>query len=69
MGVIRATFAEQAARWFHFIPFKHIWKSSITGQEQHMYDKLYTSDTWMKQPILTKSTRSQVVTSRGESGS
>ena len=31
-GVIRAAFAEQAARWFHFTPFKHIWKSVKTVQ-------------------------------------
>ena len=46
-GVIRAAFAEWAARWFHLMPFKHIWKSPLTGQEQRMYDELYTSDAWI----------------------
>ena len=37
-----------AAKWFHFTPFKHIWKSPVTGQEQRLYDELYTSDAWNK---------------------
>ena len=46
-GVIRAVFAEKAAKWFHLTPFKRIWKSSTTSQEQHLYDELYTSDVWI----------------------
>ncbi|KAF8835227.1 hypothetical protein BDN67DRAFT_1015721 [Paxillus ammoniavirescens] len=47
-AVIRAVFSEEAAKWFHFTPFKCIWHSPITGQEQCLYDELYTSDAWNK---------------------
>ena len=46
-GVIHAVFTEKAAKWFHLTLFKRIWKSPATGQEQHLYDKLYTSDAWI----------------------
>ena len=46
-GVIHAVFAEKAAKWFHLTPFRHIWKSSLSGQEQCVYDELYTSDAWI----------------------
>lgn len=45
-SVIRAVFTEKAAKWFHLTPFKRIWKSP-TGQEQRLYDELYTSDAWI----------------------
>jgi len=47
-AVIRATFSEAASNFFHFSPFKRFWMSPITGQEQCLYDELYTSDTWIK---------------------
>ncbi|KAI6101868.1 hypothetical protein F5141DRAFT_1008655 [Pisolithus sp. B1] len=46
-SVIKAAFSEPLSKWFHFIPFKHIWKSA-SGQEQHIYDELYSSDVWNK---------------------
>ena len=46
-GVIRVAFTEKAAKWFHLTPFKRIWKSPLSGQEQRVYDELYTSDTWI----------------------
>ena len=46
-GVICAVFAEKAAKWFHLTPFRRIWKSSLSGQEQRVYDELYTSDAWI----------------------
>ena len=46
--VIRSAFEAAAAKWFHFTPFKRIWKSLVTGQEQRLYDELYTSDAWNK---------------------
>lgn len=46
-GIIRAVFTEKAAKWFHLTPFKRIWKSPLSGQEQRVYDELYTSDTWI----------------------
>jgi hypothetical protein len=45
-GIICAVFAEKAAKWFHFTPFKRVWKSP-SGQEQRVYDELYTSDAWI----------------------
>lgn len=46
-GTIRAVFAEKAAKWFHLTPFKRVWKSPLSGQEQRVYDELYTSDVWI----------------------
>ncbi|KAG1811520.1 uncharacterized protein BJ212DRAFT_1483770 [Suillus subaureus] len=47
-AMIRAAFSEAASKWFHFTPFKRFWMSPVTGQEQHLYDELYTSDAWIK---------------------
>ncbi|KAH7903969.1 hypothetical protein BJ138DRAFT_1187652, partial [Hygrophoropsis aurantiaca] len=47
-AVIRAAFSEANSKWFHFTPFKRIWKSPVTGREQRVYDELYTSDAWNK---------------------
>jgi len=44
--VIRAVFAEQAAKWFHLTLFKRIWRSAVSGKAQRLYDELYTSDAW-----------------------
>ena len=46
--VIRAAFTDTLSKWFHFTPFKHIWKSPVMGKEQRLYDELYTSDAWNK---------------------
>lgn len=46
-SVIQATFAESASKLFHFTPFKRVWKSPTTGQEQRIYDELYCSDAWL----------------------
>jgi len=46
--VIRSAFREAAAKWFHFTPFKRTWKSPVTGQEQRLYDELYTTDAWIQ---------------------
>ena len=46
-GIIRSVFAEKTAKWFHLMPFKRIWKSPLTGQEQCLYDELYTSNAWI----------------------
>ena len=45
-AVIRAVFAEKDVKWFHLTPFKRFWQSPVTGDEQRLYDELYTSDTW-----------------------
>jgi hypothetical protein len=47
-AVIHAAFSEAASKWFHFTPFKHFWRSPVTGQEQRLHDELYTSDAWIK---------------------
>lgn len=45
-SVIQAVFSESTSKHFHLTPFKHIWRSPVTGQEQWLYDKLYCSDAW-----------------------
>lgn len=45
--VVKAAFSEPLAKFFHFTPFKRIWRSP-SGQEQRLYDELYTSDAWNK---------------------
>ena len=45
-AVICAVFSAKATKWFHLTPFKCIWRSPTTSQEQHLYDKLYSSDAW-----------------------
>lgn len=47
-AVIQAAFSEQSSKWFHLTPFRRIWKSPVTGQEQRLYDELYTSDAWLQ---------------------
>ena len=34
VSVIRAAFTDPVSKWFHLTPFKHIWKSPVTGREQ-----------------------------------
>ncbi|KAF8834144.1 hypothetical protein BDN67DRAFT_985532 [Paxillus ammoniavirescens] len=33
-SVIRAAFSESTSKWFHLTPFKHIWRSPVTGKTQ-----------------------------------
>ncbi|KAI6117906.1 hypothetical protein EV401DRAFT_1862879, partial [Pisolithus croceorrhizus] len=48
ISVVRAAFMEAALKQFHLTPFKHIWKSPVTGREQRLYNELYMSDIWIK---------------------
>ncbi|KAG2058593.1 hypothetical protein BDR06DRAFT_980408 [Suillus hirtellus] len=48
VAVICAAFSEASLHWFHLTSFKQFWKSPLTGQEQRLYDELYTSDAWNK---------------------
>lgn len=48
ISVIQAAFSERSSKWFHLTPFKRIWKSPVTGEEQRLYDELYTSDAWLQ---------------------
>ncbi|KAJ7123862.1 hypothetical protein C8R43DRAFT_899420 [Mycena crocata] len=45
--VIKAAFADAAARDFHLTPFKRMLKSA-TGVVTRVYDEVYTSDAWLK---------------------
>ena len=47
-AVVRAAFSDSGSKWFHFTPFRRIWRSPTTGKEQRIYDELYTSDSWIK---------------------
>ncbi|KIM59155.1 hypothetical protein SCLCIDRAFT_27457 [Scleroderma citrinum Foug A] len=46
-SVIWTAFSEPISKWFHFTPFKCIWRS-VSGREQRVFDELYLSDTWNK---------------------
>ncbi|KIM65881.1 hypothetical protein SCLCIDRAFT_22423 [Scleroderma citrinum Foug A] len=46
-SVIQTAFSEPISKWFHFTPFKCIWRS-VSGREQHVFDELYSSDAWNK---------------------
>ncbi|KAL4068792.1 hypothetical protein V8B97DRAFT_2024706 [Scleroderma yunnanense] len=41
VSVIQAAFTDPISKWFHLTPFKHIWKSPVTGRKQQLYDELY----------------------------
>ncbi|KIM55154.1 hypothetical protein SCLCIDRAFT_30579 [Scleroderma citrinum Foug A] len=34
VSVIWAAFTDTISKWFHFTPFRRIWKSPVTGREQ-----------------------------------
>jgi hypothetical protein len=45
--VIRSAFADIQASAFHLSPFKHLWKDPLNSHEERVFDKLYTSDSWL----------------------
>ncbi|KAG2751990.1 hypothetical protein P692DRAFT_20688057, partial [Suillus brevipes Sb2] len=45
--VIRAAFADVQAGAFHLLPFQRLWKDSLDGHQERIYDELYTSDAWL----------------------
>ena len=47
VSVIQTAFSEPISKWFHFTPFKRIWKSP-SGREQRVFDELYSSNVWNK---------------------
>lgn len=49
MAVVWAAFADSGSKWFHFTPFKQIWRSPSTGKEQRIYDELYMYFRFMDQ--------------------
>ncbi|KAG2343831.1 hypothetical protein BDR05DRAFT_975804 [Suillus weaverae] len=42
--VIRVAFADVQAGAFHLFPFQWLWKDSLDGHQERIYDELYTSD-------------------------
>jgi hypothetical protein len=47
LGIMRAALADPTARFFHFSPFKRIWKPRF-GPEVRCFDEAFTSDAWIK---------------------
>ncbi|KZP21446.1 hypothetical protein FIBSPDRAFT_740631 [Athelia psychrophila] len=47
LPVMKAALADASARWFHFSPFKRLWKSP-SGTEHRVFDEAYTSDAWIE---------------------
>ncbi|KAG1845733.1 hypothetical protein DFJ58DRAFT_730795 [Suillus subalutaceus] len=48
VGVIRSTFADIQANAFHLLPFKRLWKNPLDGHQEHLFNELYTSDSWLE---------------------
>jgi hypothetical protein len=46
LSVMKAAIADTTACYFHFSPFKRIWKPSY-GPEERCFDEAYTSDSWI----------------------
>jgi Plavaka transposase len=45
--VIRSAFTDIQASAFHLSPFKRLWKDPLDNHQEHIYDELYTSDSWL----------------------
>jgi hypothetical protein len=48
VSVIRSAFADIQASAFHLSPFKRLWKDSLDGHQERVFDELYTSDSWLE---------------------
>ncbi|KAG1823847.1 uncharacterized protein BJ212DRAFT_1476707 [Suillus subaureus] len=48
VAVIHAAFSDIQANTFHLFPFKCLWKDPLDGHEEHVFDELYTSDSWLE---------------------
>jgi hypothetical protein len=48
VSVICSAFADIQASAFHLFPFKRLWKDPLDGHQEHVFDELYTSDSWLK---------------------
>jgi len=46
LDVVQVVFLEALSKTSHLTPFKRVWKSPVTSCDQHVYNKLYVSDTW-----------------------
>lgn len=47
-AVVHVAFTHLSSKLFHFTPFKWIWRCPSCGIKQQIYNKLYTSDTWIQ---------------------
>lgn len=47
VGVIRSAFADIQASAFHLFPFKRLWRDPLDDHQEHVFNELYTSDSWL----------------------
>jgi hypothetical protein len=45
--VICSAFDDIQASAFHLFHFKCVWKDPLDGHQEHVFDELYTSDSWL----------------------
>ncbi|KAG1770346.1 hypothetical protein EV702DRAFT_1202394 [Suillus placidus] len=45
--VIRSAFADIQANTFHLSPFKRLWNDPLDNHKERIFNKLYTSDSWL----------------------
>jgi hypothetical protein len=48
VAVICSAFADIQANAFHLFPFRHIWKDPLDNHQEHVFDELYTSNSWLE---------------------
>jgi hypothetical protein len=48
LEVICAAFMDMQASTFHLLPFKCLWKDVLDNHQEHIFDKLYTSNAWLE---------------------
>jgi hypothetical protein len=48
VGVIHSAFSDIQANAFHLFPFKCIWRDPLDGHQECVFNKLYTSDSWLE---------------------
>lgn len=48
VAVIHSAFANIQANTFHLFPFKCLWKDPLDNHKEHVFDELYTSDSWLE---------------------
>jgi hypothetical protein len=48
VAVIQSAFADIQANAFHLFPFKRLWKDLLDDHQEHVFDELYTSESWLQ---------------------
>jgi hypothetical protein len=48
VAVIHSAFADVQASTYHLFPFWRIWKDPLDDHQEHVFDELYTSDSWLE---------------------